>query len=105
MITTSYASPMADILTDPPLSWEAPGRNRRSVQCHSRSSLNGVRAVGTISYNPDGMWKVGHHIFPEMHDRHLDARGFLKDDKVQDPQTLFSGEIYGKNAGRWKEMV
>jgi hypothetical protein len=64
-----------------------------------------VIGLTKISYNPDGMWNTGHHIFPEMQQRHLDAHKFVNDDKVQDPETIFSGDLYKKNAGRWKEMV
>ena len=59
----------------------------------------------TIHYDPDGMWKVGHHIFPEMHQRHLDARASVKRDKVVDPESIFTGRLYEGTGDRWKEMV
>jgi hypothetical protein len=59
----------------------------------------------TISYDPDGMWHVGHHIFPEMHDRHLEARTLLRGDDVENPSTIFAGDLYELTGTRWSETV
>lgn len=54
-----------------------------------------------VSYDPDGMWRVGYHILTEMKDRHTQGRVYLQGDDVEAPSKLFAGEMYRTVKRRW----
>jgi hypothetical protein len=57
-----------------------------------------------VTYDPDNMWNVGHHVLPEMCERHRRARALLA--PVDDSgAAVFRSDLYRRTKDLWIEAV